>query len=136
MVVDPVAGPPLDVAHDRAPAGVVDVAARPHVRADDVVVMDRLAGDVGVLAGRQVEALDGVQIGQDVERPEDRRPADAEASGSGVGDQIGRGEVPGSRRDQLGDRPPGAGQPIAGVVEGGLQRRRLGHAGQMILSIS
>ena len=44
------------------------------------MVMGRLAPDVGVLAGRQVEALDGAQVLEDLERPEDRRPADAQAA--------------------------------------------------------
>ena len=100
-----------------AAARVVDVSAAPAHGAHDVVVMDRLAGDVRVLAGRQVDALDGMQLGQDVERPEDRRPADAEPVGPGVGDEIGGGEVPVPVGDERRDRPPRAGQAIAGVVE-------------------
>ena len=74
-------------------------------RADDVVVMGGFAGDVGVFAGRQVEALDRPQLGQDVERPEDRRAADPQPAGAGVRDQVGRGEVAIAAGDQVHDGP-------------------------------
>ena len=48
-----------------------------------MVVVGRLAADVGVLAARQVDALDRAEIREDLERPEDRRPADAEVPGPG-----------------------------------------------------
>jgi hypothetical protein len=123
VVVDPIAGPSLDIAYDRAPSGIVDVTARPTVRAHDVVMVNGLAGDVGVLTGRQIESFDGVQVGQDVQGPEDRRPADAEAPSMGVCDQIGRGERTVLRSDEVGDGLPGAGSAISGVVEGSLECR-------------
>ena len=43
-----------------------------------MVVVGRLAADVGVLAGRQVEALDGAELREHLERPEDGGAADAE----------------------------------------------------------
>src|SRR3972149_4894093 len=46
-------------------------------RADDVVVVIRPAGDVGVLAVGEVDALDGVELDEDVESPEDRGAAGA-----------------------------------------------------------
>ena len=58
-----------------------------------MVVVCRLARDVGVLARRQVEALDGAQIDQDVECPEDRRPADPEPPSARIRDEVGRGEM-------------------------------------------
>ena len=58
-----------------------------------MVVVDRLAANVGVLARRQVESFDGAQLLEDLERPEDRRATDAEMPGAGLGDELGRGEV-------------------------------------------
>ena len=43
------------------------------------MVMAGFTGHVRVLAGRQVDALHEVQVGEDVQRPEDGRPPDAEA---------------------------------------------------------
>ena len=80
MLVDPVAGLAFDVADDGAQAGVVGVAAATAARTDDVVVVRGLAGHVGVITGRQVESLDRPQLGEDVERPEDRGAPDAEAA--------------------------------------------------------
>ena len=130
MVVDAVAGPLLDLTHDGPPAGVIDVTAGAAVRADHVVVVDGLAGYVGMLTGRQVEALDRVEIGQDVERPEDRRATDAEPPLAGVRHEVGRREMPVARGDQVGDRAACLGQPVSGVVERGLDGGRCGHSAE------
>ena len=59
---------------ERRPASSISVGP-PAARADDVVVVGRLAADVGVLAGREVEALDGADLLEELERAEDgRRP--------------------------------------------------------------
>ena len=68
MVVDAVPGPSLDVANHGAPAGVVDVPALTAIRADDVVVVGRLACHVRVVAIGQVEPLDGMELGVEDER--------------------------------------------------------------------
>ena len=90
---------------------------RPQRGADGVVVVDRVAGDVGVVAARQVDALHEAQRREQVERPEDRRPADVQPAPPGVLDQLGRGEVPVSCGDQPGDGAARLGQPVAGAVE-------------------
>lgn len=135
VIVDAVARLVLDLANDGSPASVVDITTRAAVRADDVVVMDGFAGHVSVVAGRQVESLHGVQVGQDIERPEDRRSTDAEAPLAGVRHKVGRREMPLARGDQVGDRTARVGQPIPGVIECGLDGGWSGHAG-MILSLS
>jgi len=127
VVVDAVTRPLFDLADDGSPASVIDVTAGAASRADDVVVMDGLAGDVGVLAGRQVEAFDGMEVDQDVEGAEDRRSTDAEAPRAHVRDEVGRCEMPLARGDQLGDRAACVGQPVPGVVECGLDGCRSGH---------
>ena len=80
MVVDPEAGLARDVLDDRAQAGVVDLGRPPAARADDVVVVGRLAADVGVLAGREVETFDGADLLEELERAEDGGAPDAEAA--------------------------------------------------------
>ena len=136
VVVDAIARPSLDVADDGTPPRVVDIAAPAAIRADHVVVMSWLARHVGVLATRQVDPLDGVQIGEQVEGPEDRRPPDPEATPSRVDHEVGCREVRSSSGDQLRDRSPGIGRSIAGVVEGGADRNGIGHESEMILSLS
>ena len=93
VVVDPVAGLSGDLANDRPQTGVVDPGRPPAARADDVMMVRRLAADVGMLAGRQVQPFDGAELGEDLERPEDRRPPDAETPGSRRDDQLGGREM-------------------------------------------
>ena len=93
-----------------------------------MVVMDRGAPDVGVLAGRQVEALDDPELGQDLEGAEDRRAADPEAAVPGLTHQVGRGEMPGPVRDELCQRPARCGQSITGAIERHQQRSDVSHA--------
>jgi hypothetical protein len=127
VVVDRVARPLLDVADDGSPACVIDVPAGAAIRADDMVVVHGLAGDVGVFTRRQVEALYRPQVGQDVKRAEDRGAADPKAPLAGIRDEVGRGEVPVASRDQVGDRTASLGQPVSGVIEGVLDGDGLGH---------
>ena len=67
VIVDPVAGLAGDIADDRPQTGIVDLAGPAAARADDVVVVGRLAADVGVLAGRQIEAFDGAEPLEELE---------------------------------------------------------------------
>jgi hypothetical protein len=57
MFIDPIAGLARDLAHHRSQSRVIDLAGPATARADDVVVVRRLAADVGVFAGRQVDPL-------------------------------------------------------------------------------
>ena len=77
MIVDPEPGLPGDIADDGAQTGVVDLGGPPAARADDVVVVGRLASDVRVLASREVETFDGADPLQELERAEDRGAPDA-----------------------------------------------------------
>ena len=98
-----------------------------HLPKSLLMVVRGLAGDVGVLAGREIEPLDGVQVGKDVERPEDGGPTDPQTPGSRVRDEIGRGEGSVPSRDEIRDRTPSARPPIAGVAERGLHGLGLCH---------
>jgi hypothetical protein len=136
VVVDSVAGPALDVVDDGTPPGVVDVVAPAARRADDMVVMGGFARHVGMLATGQVDPLDRLHLGEQVERPEDRRATDPETAPSGVGHEIRGGEMRGPGRDQLRDRAPRIGRSVAGVVEGGADGDRIGRVREMIPSLS
>ena len=116
-----------DLADDRPEARVVDLVGPAAARADDVVVMDGIAADVGMLARRQVQALDGAEPLEDLERPEDRRSSDPESARPGLGDEIGGGEVAGLIGDERRERPARLGQAIAGAVERGDVVGRFGH---------
>ncbi len=80
MVVDAVAGPPGDVGDDGAQPVSSISRLRPQPEHTTWWWWAGVAVDVRMLAGRQVEPLDGAQTSQHLQRPEDGRPADAEAS--------------------------------------------------------
>ena len=122
VVVDPIAGLPRDLAHDRSQAQVGDLGRAPTRGAHDVVVMRRLAADVGVLARWQVEPLDSAELREDLERPEDGRAPDAEVTAARVAHQLRGREVARLLGDQHGQRAAWLGQPVAGAVEGGDDR--------------
>jgi hypothetical protein len=122
VAVDAEPRPALHGPHDVADAAVVDLGRAAAALAHDVVVVGRLATDVGVLAVRQVEALDHVQLVERVQGTEDRRPADPEASVTGVGEDVGRGEGPVTFGDERGHVAASIGQAEASGVKGGKQR--------------
>ena len=75
----------LDLLDGCAKAEVLDVRHRTATGADDVVVMAlRLAGHIGVVASRQVDALEHVELREEIESPEDRCPPDAQVEGAGI----------------------------------------------------
>jgi hypothetical protein len=82
-----------------------------------MVMVGPLAGHVGVVATRKIDSLDAAHRFERLESPEDRRPADAQPAGSRFADELGRREVAGLTRDQVGKRAPRTRAPEAGVVE-------------------
>jgi hypothetical protein len=90
-------------------------------------MVDWLARHVCVVAVRQVEPLDGAELGEHVEGAEDRRPTDPQAPPARIGDEIGGGEVARVTGDELGDRSSSVGQSIAGVIEDGADGNGAGH---------
>ena len=92
-----------------------------------VVVAHRLARDVGVLPGREVDALDDTDVGQDVERPEDGRPADAQVASFRRIHEVGGDEVALAVGDQLREAPTGLRQAVAGALQRGQERGSVDH---------
>ena len=67
VLVDAVARAPGDFKDDGPQPFVRDVRHPPAARADHVVVMERLADHVRMLAARQVDPLDRTELDEDVE---------------------------------------------------------------------
>jgi hypothetical protein len=126
-----VTGAPRDFADDKPETGIIDFARPPTSGADDVVVMRRLADHVGMLAGREIETLDGTESLQDLERAEDRGPPDAESPGASGGDKLGCREMTGLVSDQDGQGATRLRQTVAGAVEGRDDRFRVSHLGRL-----
>jgi hypothetical protein len=75
-------------------AAILYLCDCPTRHADQMVVMGWLARHVGMPAIWQVNALNESLLGEQVEEAEDRGPANAEASLTRIGDEVGRREVP------------------------------------------
>lgn len=111
------AGAALDLLDGGTEAQVLDVGGGPAALADDVVMVSlRLAGHVGVVAAGEVDALQDLQLGEEVEGAEDRRPPDAETAHPGVFDEVRSSEMTFARGDQLGDHAPRLRQAVAGRI--------------------
>ena len=93
----------------------------------------RLARDVGVLAGRQIESLERLDLGQQVERPKDRRSPNADVLPARLGHQLGRGEVAALLADQLDQRLARAGHAAARLGERVVDTES--HHAEMILGL-
>lgn len=135
MPVDPEARPAFHVGRDARDARIVEFHAPAARRADHVVVMRRLAGDIGMLAAGKVEPLDEAKVGEQLQGAEYRRSTDADPARGRVIDELARREVAVPARNELrhgaarfGTADPGVGQSI----EKGL---RVDHS-QMILSLN
>lgn len=83
-----------------------------------MMVMGWLAGDEGVSARRQVEALYRTELGKDLQRTKDRRAAQTASTAVGIGKQLFRREVAGARGNQARKRAPRRCQAVSGPFEG------------------
>ena len=93
-----------------------------------MVVVRSIANDVGVLAVWEVESLDGLQLNENLEGPEDRCAANPKTAAPGGCHEFRGREVAILIRDQHRQGAPGLGQPIAGLVEGRDNRYWRSHA--------
>jgi len=74
-------------------AAIIDLGDCPAGHADQVVVMGWLTRHVGVPAIWQVNALNESLLGEQVEEAEDGGAANAKATLTRIGDEVGRREV-------------------------------------------
>ena len=79
--------------------------------------MGRLAGHERVAARRQVQPLDDAEVGEDVQRAEDRGPAEPEPTAPRLLEELLGREMATAARDEPGERAAGRGQPVAGGPE-------------------
>ena len=84
-----------------------------------MMVVSGCAGNVGVLTGWEVDALDDAELRKQVEGPEERRPADAEPSVARGRLELRRREVAIAVGDQRGDGPSRGGDPVASLADRG-----------------
>ena len=82
------------------------------------MVVAGLAGDVGMVATGQVNALDRSQLDEHLKGPEHRRPANAQPPRPRIGEQVRGREVAVPSGDEVRHGAPGPGQPVAGSAEG------------------
>lgn len=117
MRLNPEAGPAGDLGDGVGHPAVRRLRCPPAARADHVMVMGAGAGDVGVLARREVKPLDDPELREQFERPEEGRPADTEPAVTDETLEIGRSEVARLLRDEACDGPPRLGETVAGEIQ-------------------
>lgn len=105
-----------------------------------MMVVDGLAGDVRVLAGGQVEALEQAQLGEQLESAEDGSAADRLRPAAGVFEQVSGGEGARATVEQLGHPTARARDPMTRRLESTHEwlwrwSKRADHGRQMILGI-
>ena len=118
MTIDPVTRSALDVVDHCQQSRVLDVRRPAAARTDHVMVVAGLAGDVGMVATGQVNALDRSQLDEHLKGPEHRRPADSQAPRLSIGEQVSGREVAVSSGDEVRDGSSGPGQAVAGSAQG------------------
>ncbi len=92
--VDRVAAAAGDLAHDRLKAAVLHLDRPAAAPAHDVVVMLlRLTRDVGMVAIRQVEALQRTELGEEIQVAKERGAADGHVTSRCFVQQVGGREV-------------------------------------------
>lgn len=127
MGLDDVPGVSSDLIDHVLEAVIIRLVGPPAARANDVVVMGRFARHIGVLTGRQVEALQDLEVGEEVQRPEDGGTTDTQATVARLIDEVRRREVTVALLDQVGDGATRFGEPITGLIECGHERLRFFH---------
>lgn len=85
------------------------------------MVMAGLARNVGVLTGGQIEALEDIEPGEQVERAEDRGAAESQPPNPRIADQVSCREMALARADELNDGAARFGQPVPGAVKGSFE---------------
>ena len=127
MRVDGVAGALLDLLDHRPQAEIVHLRRPAAALAHHVVVVARLAQDVGMVAVGQVEALDDAQGHEDLERAEDRGAAHGQPAAPAFTHQLRRREVAVVLGDHGGHEASRLRALVARAVQHGEERFHCGH---------
>jgi hypothetical protein len=116
MGVDGVAAAAGNLRDDRLKAAIRDFDRPAAAPAHDVVMMLLgLTGDVRMLAVGQVEPFERAELSEEIQVPEERGAAQAEALSTGVAEEFGSGEVATPRTDEVRDGTARPRQAVAGV---------------------
>jgi hypothetical protein len=83
-----------------------------------MVVVGALARYVGMVPGGQVQALEEVQLGEQVQGTEDRRPRDPQTTCPGIVQQARGREEAFPRCDELCDSAARLGEYVSGPIQG------------------
>jgi hypothetical protein len=118
MRLDAVPTAPRDLVDGRRQAEILDLGRAPAPGAHDVVMVGGRACDIRVLAAGQVEALEDAELREEIEGPEECRPADAQSAVPCDRLEIRSGEMAVGLGDQARDSAPWCSEPMAGQVEG------------------
>ena len=116
MAVHLKAGAPRDLGCDFSHAALPEIHRPTAIGANDVVMVTCVAANVRMLAVRQIQTFHGLEIGEDLEGPEDGGASSTEASALGVGEQIRSVKGAIAAEDEIDDRPPGVGHAIARAI--------------------
>ena len=125
--VDEIARGRFDRAGQRVDPAILDLGITTAPLAHDVVVMGRLAHDVGMLAVRQIEPFDETELLEELQRPKHGRPPHAQPSSLRLREQVERREVPVTLLHEIGDGASGRRDSVAGAIESGAQGIRGAH---------
>ena len=118
MGLDPISVAAADLFHQAGQLAVGDVDATAATGADEmVVVLGRIAQDVGVRAVRQVQALDDAQAGKQLQGSEYRGPTYLGLPQPCPAQEIRGREVSPGARDEIGHQPPIRGGLVARVLK-------------------
>jgi len=117
MRVDAEAGPAPDLGDRLGDATILGIGRSPAPGTDNVMVVGPGTWNVGVLPGREIQPLDHPELGQKLERPEQRRPADPEPAVADDVLELGRREVARLLRDEVGHGSSRPRHSVAGDVE-------------------
>ncbi len=118
MCLDLPARVPLDLLDSRRQPLVVDLGhATAHLAHDVVVVMTGFARDVRVLAAGQVDALQQIELGQQVERAKDGGTTDARSADTSILDEVRGSEVAFARGNKVRHSTARLGQSVPGRVK-------------------
>ena len=126
--IDREAGRRLDPLQDGPQAQLADLDRSAARGAHHMVVMGvGRARDVGVLSGWEVDALDEVEVGEELQGAKDRGAANGPPPRARGGEDILGGEMPILVRDRLSDGTASHSQALAGAAQCGEETIGLGH---------
>ena len=126
--IDPVARRLRDGGRHALQAVILDARRPAARRAHDVMVVGGLTGDERMLPGREIEALDNAELGQEVQGPKHGRAVDAQTPAARIREQSLRREVTALLGDESGEGAARRRSTVARLLQDLDDLTRLDHA--------